>query len=724
MTLAQMKQHIAEKAGLDSWSDWKVISRGKTLTDRDDDKTLRTLGFKNDTRIMITSASAGRQQLAADETAQSEGRVAEKKVEQILNTAAELARRQDAGTSARRHDYFASLETTSGEVINIPKQVEENLKLAMTLDAKAREIRSSSNEETARVLLEKARGAIEKVPDEFRNMIDNDVDIYLDLAWCYFKKQELSRLDDFEQALAKAETKLQRMEKRDRGDKAEMAARKAKKARLLLLQCVVAFFKDRKMQAAGFLNDGIEICDEFNVREEQMAYLQAMGYQFREAKRSLRAVCGRRRLSGDFVDMDDPTIVQEAIEFIYEMREKRSELNGKNREKHQLMLKQKRLGKCRDGSWVNMTLLQQFTLQKYPEKDVVRVLQKTNNDPQETERMLQEEALSKSMLESAVEAMVGMGVDAERARAALQLTSNNSIDEAMTIITTQDTNSQDSVPPAAAAAAAAASESSPSPAGPPSLDFSCLHNPLPSTNLEEWTGNELCVGFVCACVMCCVATRLLGGATLAMLNTQWNLTPPDIPPDDDDDGEEVDYQAEQLNEQIEEQFAHSLRTQSDPYAYLDIDLSEERAYLDVYRNTYLEHQRKFGDSGWSGMEILRVGAQALSHTSTASSSSGPSSATSAAATVPFPMQTDDAPSPMSIDQQPQQQQQEGGGGGQEGQDQPMDDSGGDNDNANDNGSGNAAEEGEGEGEDGGARKRHCGEGKAKDKEPEDGHGNK
>uniref|UniRef100_A0A0G4HHC2 Ubiquitin-like domain-containing protein n=1 Tax=Chromera velia CCMP2878 TaxID=1169474 RepID=A0A0G4HHC2_9ALVE len=274
-----------------------------------------------------------------------------------------------------------------------------------------------------------AEDSLKKVNPKFLEGIDNDARLKIDLAWALFKAERIEDLPKAEDALEEAEAKCERVfgkdferAKRVRGS---FCAEKALLVRTLLLRGAAAVVKRESDEATRLLERCASLCSEFDVDLELVSSLMMMGFDERDARRAVRAICSTE--AGRFNTRDGQ--VQSCLEFLNWMETETQlaaerEIVRRGRER-----RARRLGRTRGGALVDVDLVDRLMcLGTYTEKQAAKALKETTNDFNRALDLLQAEASRAATREQLEATMVSIGFTPEAARLAVR-DSDRSIDQ-------------------------------------------------------------------------------------------------------------------------------------------------------------------------------------------------------------------------------------------------------------------------------------------------------
>merc|ERR1719154_199508 len=328
-----------------------------------------------------------------------------------------------SGRDSDKDDYFLQVADQSGKSLDLPREEKRSLIIAMSLHEKGRAALKKKQYSAALVLLLEAEREFSSCRSEMLQMVDNFAILSLDIAWCYLANHAVSELPDADIKLQKCEEKF----KASYGDNMErVAALKGSKGseqalmtRLHLLQGIVAFHLGRDREAKLLLEKVSLEMQLLVVDEVDLMEIASMGYTISEARVGLRAALGDRKL---------------AIDHIIKKREEKEEILRKEKEERERGKLRERLGRCADGSWINVGYYNTLRNMGFTEKVAAAALRQASNSLNTAVQLLQEEpdliALAaderergKGMVgrpsDEMVASVVAMGFEADMAKVAL-----------------------------------------------------------------------------------------------------------------------------------------------------------------------------------------------------------------------------------------------------------------------------------------------------------------
>lgn len=382
----------------------KIICSGRVINL---ERSLGEQGVKNSATLMVV--------LVGDN--ESLAVVAEQR-KMLEETKADAARL--SGRDSRKDDYFLQVADQSGKSLDLPADEKKSLIIAMSLHEKGRSALKKKQFSAALVMLLEAEQEFSQCRSELLDMVDNFAILSLDIAWCYLALQTVSELPDAEARLTRCEEKF----KASYGNNLErVAALKGSKGneqtlmlRLHLLQGIVAYHLGRDREAKLLLEKVSIEMQMLSVNEVDLMEIVSMGYSVAEARLGLRASMGDRKL---------------AVEKIINRREEKADILKKEKEERERGKLRDKLGKCADGSWVNIGYFNTLKNMGFSEKVAAAALRQANNSLNMAVQLLQEEpdliTLAAEEMnghcdptDEMVASVVSMGFEADMARAALR----------------------------------------------------------------------------------------------------------------------------------------------------------------------------------------------------------------------------------------------------------------------------------------------------------------
>eukprot|EP00092_Neocalanus_flemingeri_P007331 GFUD01007917.1.p1 GENE.GFUD01007917.1~~GFUD01007917.1.p1 ORF type:complete len:590 (+),score=221.00 GFUD01007917.1:891-2660(+) len=383
----------------------KLICSGRVISQ---DKSLAFQNVKNGATIMVV--------LVGDHEALAIVAEQRKMMEETKSDAARLS-----GRDKNRDDYFLQVADQSGKSLDLPAEEKKSLIIAMSLHEKGRAALKKKQYPAAIVLLLEAEQEFSQCRSELLSMVDNFAILSLDIAWCYLALQTVSELPDAEARLARCEEKFKssygnNME-RVTALKGGTGGEQALMARLHLLQGIVAFHLGRDREAKLLLEKVSIEMQLLVVDEMDLMEIASMGYSIAEARVGLRASLGDRKL---------------AVDHIIKRREEKEQILKKEKEERDRGKLRDRLGRCADGSWINVGYYNTLRNMGFTEKVAAAALRQANNSLNTAVQLLQEEPDLISLAaderegevggepsDEMVASVVAMGFEADMAKVAL-----------------------------------------------------------------------------------------------------------------------------------------------------------------------------------------------------------------------------------------------------------------------------------------------------------------
>jgi len=300
------------------------------------------------------------------------------------------------------------LETTwmneyekSGKMPNYPKEENKYFVAAMELYEMGKVELKNKNFGKALLDLLRAHAEFAKCSDEILDMEEQFSFLNIDTAWCYLGLCVIGEFLDGEKRLEDCEEKL-----KEKYDIHSDSGREEFLLRLHLLQGIVACHLGKTSQAQDFLKQAKMDHSILKIDSKNLGEIVGMGYSSEEAKHGLRASRGD---------------VSHAVDQILSMRKrKEEELERRNL--------RNRLGKCKNGSSVNLGFYKTLVKMGYTSGVAAAALKENNNNMSLAVQMIQEEPEYLGMLvdpkkevtEEMVASVVAMGFEADLAKKAIE----------------------------------------------------------------------------------------------------------------------------------------------------------------------------------------------------------------------------------------------------------------------------------------------------------------
>ncbi|MCP3661552.1 MAG: hypothetical protein GY696_03485 [Gammaproteobacteria bacterium] len=345
----------------------KLISGGKVLQNQ---KTLTDQGLKTSSTIMAVLVSSDSHQQA---------QVVDEQRSLLLDQTKADAERLGAKT-AGKDDFALQIADQSGRALNLPEAEHKALIIAMSLHEKGRECLEKCDYPSALVFLLEAEQEFSNCRSELVESVDNFAILNLDIAWCYLMLQAVAELPN---AMARLDN-CERMFKESYGSnmervnsiKGSTGQEAALLMRLHLLQGIVAFHSGREREAKLLFQKTKIESQLLEVNEQLLFQLMDMGYGIAESRLGLRAAKGN---------------IEAAVIHINQRREEKDEILKKEKEERELRKRRESVGKCADGSWVNLGYLDTILRMGFPKKAGIVALKQSNNGLNLAVQLLQEQ---------------------------------------------------------------------------------------------------------------------------------------------------------------------------------------------------------------------------------------------------------------------------------------------------------------------------------------------
>jgi len=384
----------------------KIICNGRVIAM---EQQLGHQNVKNNATIMVV--------LVGDNEAMAIVAEQRKMLEETKADAARLSERD-----SNKDDYFLQVADQSGKSLDLPPTEKKSLIIAMSLHEKGRAALKKKQYSAALVMLLEAEQEFSNCGSDLLGMVDNFAILSLDIAWCYLALQTVSELPDAEDRLARCEEKFKssygnNME-RVTALKGSKGSEQALMLRLHLLQGIVAFHLGRDKEAKPLLEKVNIEMQLLTVDEVDLMEIVSMGYSLAEARVGLRSALGDRKL---------------AVDHIIKRREEKEEILRKEKEERERGKLRERLGRCADGSWINIGYYNTLKNMGFTEKVAAAALRQANNSLNTAVQLLQEEPDLISLAaeerdkiaggepsDEMVASVVAMGFEADMARVALK----------------------------------------------------------------------------------------------------------------------------------------------------------------------------------------------------------------------------------------------------------------------------------------------------------------
>ncbi|GBP42585.1 NEDD8 ultimate buster 1 [Eumeta japonica] len=193
-------------------------------------------------------------------------------------------------------DEYMKLEDQSGKAIQLPCHERRALMVGLALHERGRTAVMQENYPLALVLLLEADRQLSECNSSVLESVDNWALLQLDIAWCYLCLQSITSAADAFQRLTKAEQSFHRtygpnME-RLMAIKGNAANERVLLMRLYLLQGIVAYHQNRRLDARKLLDKAEVELNTLRVDDKGVAALMELGWSQAQARCGLRATAG------------------------------------------------------------------------------------------------------------------------------------------------------------------------------------------------------------------------------------------------------------------------------------------------------------------------------------------------------------------------------------------------------------------------------------------------
>ncbi|XP_056638844.1 NEDD8 ultimate buster 1-like isoform X1 [Diorhabda sublineata] len=317
MTTIELKEIIKNDADI-SLEGLKLINSGRILKDPD---SLGSQGVKNGSQILAIILTE-----TSSHFLQTENQI--KELESI---------KTDSKLLALDNEYM-QVEDQFGNSLKIPPEERKALVVAMALHEKGKYALKRDDYSRALVFFLEADQEFSQCNSQLLKTVDNYALLDLDIAWCYLCLESFVQLPEAEERLKRCEQKfhstygpnLERLV----AVKGTPGNEEALFMRLHLLQAIVFYHQNKRLEALNLLRKAEQELESLKVDEQSLVTLVELGYTTTEATLGLRATRGD---------------VNRAANYINENREKREEARKKAKAEAILEKERKKLGFCVDG---------------------------------------------------------------------------------------------------------------------------------------------------------------------------------------------------------------------------------------------------------------------------------------------------------------------------------------------------------------------------------------
>lgn len=413
-TVERLRDELSSHSGI-AKNSIKLICAGRVLKDNAG-KNLREIGVGPNSKLLLTRVAPPEPMHTADAEQERAERLA-----RIKAAADAMAKRSNEGDFPQ-DDFDLQLENQSGEKLLFKSDTDRRaLVMGLMMHAKARSILELGNFLEALEVLGMAEESFSLCDRKFLEAVDNVALLQIDTVWCLFMLRDIERLAVARERLARARDGLKRSHgpnlERLRVLQGGFCPELALYVRLELLEGVVAFHSGQVDAARRSLMSAQKKFEELQISDEAVAALAQMGFSMKEARRSLR-VSGKD--------------ASRAVEFVMNERAKAQEKEKDDILRKKERSKQKKYGKTVGGKAVDITKLGELASIGYEKRIVAEALKQSENN-----RELALEMLMNPTAYSTLQACLGgkargpvdnialaelmsMGFDKDKAKKALQ----------------------------------------------------------------------------------------------------------------------------------------------------------------------------------------------------------------------------------------------------------------------------------------------------------------
>jgi uncharacterized ubiquitin-like protein YukD len=379
LTVGALKQRVAEMIADTVPAQLKLLGKGKVLTP--DNVSLSSLGFtassssSSRTKVIVMRSAEPIQAAAVEEAKISSAT----RLDRLREAVRAMAKRGGDDTLFDEHSdkHFFELADQDGNKVDIPPHDSEMLKGGMMCHEKAKSLLRQKDYRGALEILLLADECFNQVSPRFANAIDNAAYVSLDIVWCMYLLQDLTRLGEARTWLEKASAgflrshgpNLERLQQLRQGFVPERAVY----VRLHLLQAIVAFHLGFVADAKTLLEQASLEEKQLRIRDEDVNALVSMGYDTKISRRAIRAAGGD--LNG-------------AINYAIEQQRKYEALASRESAEQARRTRLRRLGRTCMGGPVDLAMLDRFIAHGFEEELAAQALRQTNNHEAQSVKLL------------------------------------------------------------------------------------------------------------------------------------------------------------------------------------------------------------------------------------------------------------------------------------------------------------------------------------------------
>ncbi|XP_002056469.2 NEDD8 ultimate buster 1-like [Drosophila virilis] len=397
---SNLQRKIADKLQLSEADHVKCISAGRMVVPQ---ATLKSQGLKNNQQLLVIVGQPD-----------ARGEALYERIRQI---------QRDVEVVVDSDHRFVDLEDQDGNVMFLPPHENRALLMGMSLGEKARAAMRRGHYDEALLLFLEADEKFNNCDSKFLDYVDNYALLNLDIVWCYLCLKNITQLPDAQRRLDVCERILQRSYgenfSRLYALKGSSCPERALIMRLQLLQGVILFHQNQRVEARARLEAAGTALAELKVNSEQLELLVEMGFDASAARLALRSSNGS---------------VEQAVQFIQQRRQRLQAARANSDSERQLSRRLAQMQLDNDGrDWVHPRSVCRLMDLGYEQQLVVEALRRTENDLARSLELLQYHSSelrqglpdSQAADEQMLGTLRGLGFKLPAARAALEITCNN-----------------------------------------------------------------------------------------------------------------------------------------------------------------------------------------------------------------------------------------------------------------------------------------------------------
>lgn len=321
-TVPQLREEVAKRSNLGPES-IKLICTGKVLKDGDGTEKLTQLGIRNNAKILATRVSVDEGKSLKEELMVEEERST--RLARVKAAATALSKRHADG-SLPIEDFDIEIENQGGEKVQLESETDRQaIMMGLMFHANGKKLIKKQMYEDALEVLSMGEEAFSLCNNKVLELIDNVAILQIDMVWCYFLLQDISRLSDAGMRLKKARVgielchgkDLQRVRLLQGGRSPELALY----MRLEMLEGIVAYHSGHFDKSSKVLNSALAKFLQLQTQDEALSHVMSMGFKECDARRALRLNSQDISCAADFLFEEKAARLKKRVDDILHRKE-------------------------------------------------------------------------------------------------------------------------------------------------------------------------------------------------------------------------------------------------------------------------------------------------------------------------------------------------------------------------------------------------------------------